>query len=117
MKYIIGRVLAIIVGILVGFFGVFNSVFSDAGLHERLISIGVIFIIYAVFGCLLGYLLPRSSWIWGLFLGVPGALFLFLYLLSEFNLYYMLYIVLLIVVACLAAYGGSRLQSRKNNRV
>lgn len=115
MKYIIGRVLAVILGIILGFFGVFNSVFADGMLSERLIVVGVILLIYAFLGFLLGFFLPKGSWTWGLFGGVPGALFLLLYMLREFSFYYLIYIILLLTVSCLAAYGGSLVKTHRDN--
>ena len=109
MKNYIGMGLAIVFGILIGFFGVFNSVFSDGALNERLIAIAVILLLYAILSGLWGFLLPRYSWQWGLFLGLPGVIFLALYMRSEFNPYYFLYLILILGVACLGGYGGHAL--------
>jgi hypothetical protein len=114
MKYLMGKVLAIVVGILIGFFGVFNSVFSDSsGINERLITIGIILFIFVILSVLWGYFLPKVSWQWGLFLSFPGVLFLFFYILREFNTYYILYILLLFTVSCIGAYFGTKLNSKE----
>ena len=85
MKNIIGIVLSILTGIFLGFFGAFNSVFSDGELNERLVFIAVILAIYGILGLVWGFLIPKFIWKWGLFLGVPGVLILLLFTLFEFN--------------------------------
>jgi len=116
MKYNIIKLLAILIGIIIGFFGVINSVFSDGALAERLITISIILAIYAILSALLGFLLPAYSWAWGLLLCIPGVLFLFLYMFTEFNPYYLIYIITLISVSCLGAYGGNKIKAIKKGR-
>jgi hypothetical protein len=96
VKHIIGINLALLTGGLIGFFGVFASVFSDGALKERLTAIAVILLIYYFISEIWGYLLPDYSWKWGLFIGVPGVLFLGFYMLRGFNAYYLIYMVLII---------------------
>lgn len=115
MKNIIGILLAIFTGITLGFFGVFASVFADGGISERLIVIGIVLLIYAVLGALWGAALPIYSWQWGLFLGLPGVFLLAIFMLREFNPYYFIYIILIITVSCLSAYGGNVIKSRKKS--
>ena len=91
----------------------FASVFSDGEIKERLISIGVILLIYCLFSAVWGFLQPFRSWKWGLYIGIPGALFLLIYTLTEFNPYYLLYVAGIIFFACLGAWGGSLLRNRK----
>jgi cation transport ATPase len=110
----IGLLLALAIGSLLGFFGVFVSVFADGGLGERLLTIAVILLIYFVLSALWGFLLPRHSWLWGLALAAPGAIILALYMLREYNPYYFIYIVLIIGLAILGAYLGSSLRKRKS---
>ncbi|MDD4776060.1 MAG: hypothetical protein PHG75_06085 [Syntrophomonas sp.] len=115
MKDILAVILAIALGILVGFFGVVNSVFSDGPMDERLVFIVLILVVYAILGAIWGYLLPRRGWRWGLFLGIPGAIGLLLFMLSEIDLfiYFILYMVTLLVMACLGAWAGSRFRSSR----
>jgi hypothetical protein len=115
VKHVIGVNLALIVGILLGFFGVFASVFSDGALKERLIVIAVILLIYYLLSGVWGYLLPDYSWKWGLFIGIPGVLFLGFFMLREFNAYYLIYMVLIIYIACTGARGGSSLRNHREN--
>ena len=112
MKNIIGFVLSIVTGIFLGFFGAFNSVFSDGELKERLVFIGVILVIYGILGLVWGFLIPKYTWKWGLFIGGPGVLILFLFTLSEFNPYFIIYLVLILLLACGGAWGGSSLRKR-----
>ena len=114
VKNIFGLLLALVAGSLLGFFGVFVSVFADGGLEERLLTIAVILLIYSFLSLLWGLLLPRYSWLWGLCLGFPGALILALYMLKEFNPYYFIYIILIIGLSSLCAYYGSKLRKRKS---
>jgi hypothetical protein len=113
MKNVIGIVLSILVGGLLGFFGVFVSVFADSGLTERLVTIGVILLIYLVLGAVWSFLLPALSWKWGLLIGAPGVMFLGYYLLSGFNIFYLLYMALIISLASLGAWGGSAIKNHK----
>jgi len=115
VKHIIGIILALLAGGLIGFFGVFVSVFADGALKERLITIAVILLIYYFISEIWGYLLPDYSWKWGLFIGVPGVLFLGFYMLREFNAYYLLYMALIISTACSGAWGGSSFRNRRKN--
>ena len=98
---------------MIGFFGVFNSVFTDGRLFERLVIIGVILMIYLGLGMIWGFLLPDLAWKWGMWLSLPGAMFLLLYTFTEQNLYYIIYLVLLMVITCLGAYLGSRFKRRR----
>jgi hypothetical protein len=121
MKTAVGMVLGIFFGILMGLFGVLNSVFSDGSPDESLVLfIGVILVIYTIFGALWGFLLPEQGWKWGLVLAGPGAavvlLMLVMYLMATtaggaggpvlFGSL-LVYVVLLLATACLGAWAGS----------
>lgn len=116
MKQTIGIILAILTGTFIGFFGVFVSVFADGALRERLIAISIILLVYGILSGLFGLLLQKFSWQWGLFLGSPGILILGLYMMSEFNPYYLIYMILIMSISCLGAQGGSYLRSVIRNR-
>jgi hypothetical protein len=113
MKNIIGMLLAIITGISLGFYGVYASVFTDAGTHERLNTISIILLIYIILSTLWGYLLTGYSWEWGFLLSLPGALFLVSYMLHDFNPYYLLYLILIIAFSSISSYVGTIFRSRK----
>jgi len=113
MKKGLGILLAIVMGGLLGFFGVFVSVFSDGGLSERLITISIILLIYSILSAVWGFLIPGFSWLWGLFLGTPGAVLLILYFKTESNPYYLVYIILIFGLSCLSAKGGSYIKISK----
>ena len=117
MKNIIGIVLSIFVGIFLGFFRALNSVFSDGELNERLVLIGVILVIYGILGLVWGFLLPGFSWKWGLFLGSPGVLILLLFTIIEFNPYFLIYMALILILACGGAWGGNSLRKRVKNQI
>lgn len=107
MKNGLRILLTIVIGGLIGFFGVFASVFSDSDLSERLITISIILLIYSTLSVLWGFLLSDFSWMWGLFLGAPGAVLLILYFTKESNPYFLIYAILIIGLSCLSAKGGS----------
>ena len=113
MKNIIIVILVILLGGLIGFFGVLVSVFADSSLTEQLITIGVILLIYGVLGGLYSLLLPKYSWQWGLLLSFPGILLLGLYMLSEFNPYYFIYMILILSFSCFSAYSVNSFRKRK----
>ncbi len=116
MKGIIGVVLAVLTGVLVGFFGAFNSVFSDGGMGERLITIAIVLLVYGVLGFVWGVVLPTHGWKWGLILGVPGALFIGLYLLNEWQSLMALYVIMILIVSLVGAWSGSQLRSSKADK-
>ena len=114
--YIFVLILTLIIGGVIGFFGVLVSVFADGNILERLITICVILLIYGLLSGILGYIMPRYSWKWGLLLGSPAVLFLALYLLKETSSAYFLYMFLIIGISCLSALLGSFLKNRIKNR-
>ena len=116
MKKIIGLILSIIIGVLVGFFGVIVSVFADGGVNERRLTIGGILLFYAILGGIWGLLFPERSWKWGLFLGGPGVIFLFIYMLGEFDSFYLLYMALILLCASLGAWAGSLIVNRRRKQ-
>ena len=113
MKHIIGINLALIAGGLLGFFGVFVSVFADGPLVERLVTIFVILLIYYVLGGVWGLVLPGYSWKWGILLGAPGVLILGIYMIREFNAYYFIYMILIICTTCFGSWAGSYVRNRR----
>lgn len=108
MKYL-KTWLALGVGVLIGFFGVFVSVFSDSPTSERMLTVLVILLIYLALGFIWGYWQPRYSGWWGVMLGLPGAIGLVLYMLKEPNFLYIVYALLIIGLASFGSYSASRL--------
>ncbi len=113
MKNIIGMLLAIGTGLSLGFFGVYASIFSDGDLYERLNVISILLLIYIILSTLWGFLLTTYSWQWGILLGLPGALFLALEIMREFNPYYLLYLVLILLFSSISSYCGTIFRNRK----
>lgn len=96
-------ILSALIGIIIGYFGVLVSVFADGAIKERIITIGIILLIYMILSFLLGLIYPEFSWKWGILLGFPGVLFLALYSIKEYNFLYLIYIFLIL---CLSAVGS-----------
>jgi len=116
MKYVVCMVLAVVVGTVIGFFGVINSVFSDGGIVERIVTIAVIVAVYAILSGLLGFFMPKYSWLWGLLLCIPGVSMLILYMSSEFNVFYIVYMAVLLAVSGFASYGSGKIGERRNRK-
>lgn len=116
MKNAIGITVSILVGGFLGFFGALNSVFSNGELNERVVFIAIILLIYAALGVVWGLLIPGFSWKWGLFLGGPGVILLVLFMLGEFNPYYLIYMTLIIGFSCFGGWIGNQIRSRESNR-
>ena len=114
MRQTLGYALAIVAGLLAGFFIVFNSVFSDvSGTDERVFSFALILVVYAVLGLIVGYL--AASWLVGIVLAAPAVLLVAWYavLREPDNLaLHLLYIAVTLAAACLAAYAGGRVAVR-----
>jgi len=113
MRHTVRLIIALGVGSLLGLFGVFNSVFTDGAIGERLITIAVILLLYAVLSAGWAYFAPSYSWQWGAVLSAPGALLLAVYTLTEGNPYYLVYLVALVLISITAAgLGGSARRHR-----
>lgn len=113
MGKILLMVIAVLLGIFLGFFGVFNSVFSDGGALERRVTIAVVLIIYAGLGALWGFFAPERPWRWVLALALPGMIFLAVYMLREYNPFYLVYMVFILCLSSLGVYGGQALRRRR----
>ncbi|HCP15235.1 MAG TPA: hypothetical protein DIT32_05635 [Peptococcaceae bacterium] len=113
MKNILGIVLAILFGCLIGYFGVFVTVFADGGLQERLITIGIVLLVYCFLGFVWGFTLPDHAWKWGLLLGLPGVFFLAVYLQREYEPLYFLYMALILCCTGFSAAAGKAVRKRK----
>ena len=116
MKKALVAVLATAVGSFIGYFGVLVSVFSDSNLSERLITISIILLIYAILSALLGALLPSFTWWCGVILGAPGAMLVVLYFIREPNVYLIIYIVAIIGLSSISSRFGSCLRKKKGNK-
>lgn len=112
MKKILGVSLSLVLGLMFGFFGVMNSVFSDGAMDERLAVIAVILVIYGLLGLLLGFFFSEMHMTTALLLVIPGILFLTLFLFSELYLLILLYMVLLILFSFVSVKLGHHLHSR-----
>lgn len=104
--------LTVIVGFLLGFFGVFVSVFADGGSRERTVTIIIILFIYWILGCVLGLIFPEYSWKWGVMLGGPGFLILLIFTVKEFSPYYVLYLAGILILSLVSTWGSSYYRNR-----
>ena len=114
MRTFTAFMLAVILGSIIGLYGVIVSVFADGPLDERIISISTIILVYIVVSFFFGYLFPELGWRLGILFGFPGALFLAFYTVNETNPLYFLYILMIILVACLFTGVGSNMKTRKD---
>lgn len=112
MKKAAAMLSTLVLGCATGFFGVFLSVFSYGAAKERIVTVGVILLIYIALGVVLGLIWPILKWLEGLLLGLPGALLLFYYMLKDFNILYVPYLLLIIILPALA----SNLASKARNK-
>lgn len=108
-------ILSLVIGGLLGFFGVFASVFADGPLTERLVTVAFILAIYWGLGMIWGFITPQLSWRWGLFIGAPGGLILLLYTFGEpgIRLFSALYLAMIFVISCLGGYQGAAFKRGK----
>lgn len=114
MRTFIAFMLAIILGSIIGFYGVIVSVFADGPLNERIITIGIVLLFYIMVSFIFGYIFPELGWKLGIIFGFPGALFLAFCTVHETSSLYFLYILLIILVACLFTGAGSNMKTRKD---
>lgn len=75
---------AFLIGLIPGFFVVFNSIFSDVtSLSQRILTIATVTAVYATLGFFFGYIGPGTRWAWGIPLSLPAIMILLLYTFSE----------------------------------
>lgn len=112
---ILGSLVTLAAGALIGFFGVFVSVFSDGLVFERLVTILIVLIIYGIISILLGIIKPLYTWLYMLSLSLPGVLLLFVYTAKEFNFLYIVYMILILLFSYFGTKTGKSLK-RKNKK-
>ena len=85
MKNTITAILAFLVGLIPGFFIVFNSVFSDSNgsLNERLFTFLLTVVIYAILGFIFAFIETSKPWLCWICLSLPGIIILVLYSFKE----------------------------------
>jgi hypothetical protein len=96
-----------------GFFGVMVSVFSDGSTYERLITILIILIVYGVLSLIIGFIRPLKPWGHMLALSLPGMVMLIFYTVKEFNILYVVYIVLILLVTFFGVKSGKSIKRKK----
>ena len=112
---IFGSLITLAAGALIGFFGVFVSVFSDGLVFERLVTILIVLIIYGIISIILGILKPAYTWLYMLSISLPGILLLVVYTAREFNFLYIVYMILIFLFSYFGTKTGKSLK-RKNKK-
>ena len=112
-KKFISIIITLIIGIGLGFFGVMVSVFSDGSTYERLITILIILIVYGVLSLIIGFIRPLKPWGHMLALSLPGMVILIFYTVKEFNILYVVYIVLILLVTFFGVKSGKSIKRKK----
>ena len=110
----IGIIVTSIIGVVLGFFGVMVSVFSDGSTYERMITILIILIIYGVISLIAGFLKPVKTWISMLSLSLPGVIMLIFYTIKEFNVLYIVYMALILLITYFGTKSGKSLKRKKD---
>jgi hypothetical protein len=110
---VLGSLITLVAGTLIGFFGVFVSVFSDGLVYERLVTILIVLIIYGIVGIVLGFLKPLYTWAYMLSLSMPGVIILLIYSSREFNILYVAYMVLIIAFSFFGTKTGKSMKRKK----
>lgn len=114
-----GSLGALGLGVLFGFFIVFNAIFSDVfSWRDRLLTFIMVIGVYGITGILYGYFAPIRSWQWGLWLGAPAVLFVVLYSLLELERIglHFTYILLTLAGGCGGAYLGSNFRQKNRQK-
>lgn len=107
-------IVTIVIGIVLGLFGVMVSVFSDGSTYERIITILIILIIYGVLSLIIGFIKPVKPWAHMLSLSLPGVILLIFYTIKEFNILYIVYIVLILLITYFGTRSGKSFKKKKN---
>ena len=110
---LVGSLITIFIGLLLGFFGVYVSVFSDGLVYERAITILIVLIIYGVLSVIIGFVKSKKNWLYMLSLSLPGIILLLIYTAKDFNILYLLYTVLIFLVSYYGARSGKSLKIKK----
>ena len=113
-KKMISIIVTIVIGIVLGFFGVMVSVFSDGSTYERIITILIILIIYGVLSLIIGFIRPVKPWGHMLSLSLPGVIMLGFYSIKEFNALYIVYIALILLMTYFGTKSGKSMKRKKN---
>ncbi|MFC1964410.1 hypothetical protein ACFLWG_00160 [Chloroflexota bacterium] len=115
----IEHLLAVLVGMPLAFFFVFNAIFSDGtSIVERFFSFVLIIISYGILGLVFGFIWPKHSWRWGIWISITAFLIVGWYSFRETEhlpLHFS-YLVVTAASACLAALAGTRLSAKRRQK-
>ena len=111
--------LAVLVGIPLAFFLVFNAIFSDGvSILERFLTFVLIIISYGILGLVFGFIWPKHSWRSGIGISITAFLIVGWYSFRETQhlpLHFS-YLVVTAASACLAALAGTWLSVRRRQK-
>ncbi len=113
-KRFVSIIITVIIGAALGLFGVVVSVFSDGRVYERIITVLIILIVYGVLSLAIGFIRPVKPWGHMLALSLPGVLMLVFYTIKEFNILYIVYLVLIILITFFGSKSGKSFKRKKN---
>lgn len=117
MKKVTQYFLVFIIGVLPGYFVIFNSIFTDSSgsVSERLLTFLLAVVSYGIPGAILGFMGPATSWRWGVWLTLPALAIVLLYSFREpaLMLLNFSYIILAFASGAAAAYMGASFALRK----
>lgn len=115
MRKVIIALAALIVGVIPGFFIVFNSVFSDSNgsVVERLFTFLLVFVAYASLSFIFGLFDKRKSWMTWVSLSASAIVILALYSFKEITQIGLnsLYALLVIGASWLGSFARDRLRA------
>ena len=112
----ISYIAVFVIGAVIGFFGVLNSVFSDGSAYERSVTILVVLIAYAITGVITGFIKTTKTMLYLPCMTITGLVLLLFYMYREFNVLHLVYFVLILIISYLSLRAGRSFTKRKNNK-
>ncbi len=113
------HLVAVLMGLPLAFFLVFNAIFSDGtSIVERFISFALIIISYGILGLVFGFIWPKHSWRWGIWISITAFLIVGWYSFreTEYLPLHFSYLAVTAASACLAALAGTRLSVKRRQK-
>ncbi|MBE0475688.1 MAG: hypothetical protein IBX62_01105 [Coriobacteriia bacterium] len=108
LKRIAGRVFAVLLGVVWGFFVSFNAVFSDVfGARDMAGALVYVLVGFALLGLGFGLAAPSTGPRWAWWLATPGVLMVALFTIGEYQR--LLYHALVVAAVVGGAAGGAAL--------
>jgi hypothetical protein len=112
---VLAYLIALGLGCVAAVFVVFNSIFSDvSSLEDRVATLILTIVVYAVLGASFGAFLRVPGWRWGVWISLPAVVLITWYSTHEPErlLLHLAYLAFAVGPASLAAHAVSRLRRR-----